>query len=182
MNQLIQEIARSLIEENRHREIAAMVDLTGKCRRCFHYRFVDPKGVKWDYTFVPVGYVCNYSSIEEPPFMNERNLIIWGEVRDIKNATIDGSLNDFSHVYQSKNGERTIKRRIELGECEFKEFPEPRSKSWYERDDVWDAKYKQKYVRLMAAELRKCGMEENKIQEIVAEELDFKNTVYWNER
>ena len=182
MNEVMQEIAKSIIEQRRHEKIAAMVDLTGKCRRCFHYRFQDPKTVKWDYTFVPVGYVCDYSSIKEPPFMVERNLIVWGEVKATKDATIGGSLNDFSHVYQSENGIRTIQRRIELGECEFKEFPEPRSKDWDERDDVWDEKYRQKYVELMATQLSKYGMKETEIQEIVAEELDFKNTIYWNER
>jgi hypothetical protein len=167
MNEMVKMIAKLIGEEGRAERIKDMESLAQKCKKCMHYRWEDPNKVKWDHTFVPVTHVCDYSVLGNKPL---RDLIIWGKVRDIKDATIGGSLNGFSHVYQSINGVRTIGRRVRLGECEFKEFPEPRSKPWGERDDHWDTKYKDKFVELLKPNLIKQGFEESEIPQIIAEE------------
>ena len=79
-------------------------------------------------------------------------------------------MNIFTDVYQSNIGERTISSRIELGVCEFREFSEPRSKPWGEKDENWDSKYKDKFVGLLRPNLIKQGYEESETPQIIAEE------------
>ncbi len=58
-------IVKGIVEERRIGKIRRMDGLAEKCKNCFHYRFEDPKKVKWDHTFVPTGYVCDYSVFRE---------------------------------------------------------------------------------------------------------------------
>lgn len=192
---LEQLIASQIIQGNRAKEIASAEglfpdpsnpknifydpkqDLTLKCKKCFHYNFFDPNKIKWDYMHVPVGHVCNY----EWEFPLRSLVPIHIEENESPACNIKNDVDRFSYVYQTNLGIRTIKNRINLGECEFKEFSEPRPIPWHERCDKWDEKYKAEFVRLLEQELRNAGESESEIQQIIEEELDFKNTIYHNE-
>ncbi len=185
MSEVIKQTARSIIEEGRYKRIEETEKLAEKCRKCLHYLFRDPSEVKWDHTFVPVGDVCSYAT--------PRDLGVYGlahpeifsveEVREEDRHGLpeiryfvpdeEGNLREvgFCEYWARLSGERTIDDRIRLGECEFENIP-PRSKPWHEKDDEWDSKYKETYLKSLVPRIRRLKiLSEEELQELIEEEL-----------
>jgi len=196
MDEIIKQIAQKIVEENRYDKIKEMESLAKKCKKCFHYIFRDPSEIKWDHTFVLTGHVCSYDPLCDPGVYELAHPEIFSvkefvekdkdELPKIRYFVPDGKGNlrevDFYEYWARHSRERTIDERIKLGECEFESIP-PRSKPWYERDDEWDSKYKEIYLRPLIPRIKQLNIfNETELQELIKEELDFKNTVYYNER
>ena len=162
------EAAKEVVEGRRMEDVIRMSDLAKKCEKCFHYSFDERSPeLPWHYNIRPFGHVCHMDSVS-PNERIELNPVKKEELYEKnKRSANPKDSTDREMIRDYFFGFKTIEDRVESGECEFAEFPEPRSKPWTEEDKEWDKKYKVKYLQILESELKEAGMKESKIQETI---------------
>jgi hypothetical protein len=160
MNNIIEEVAKNIVESKEWDSIVSTQDYVNKkCRGCMHYYFRErDEETPW-HRSGGFGHVCDYGLCEDDPRIFE----LEKPKRARKMNTTD-LLFDYQQI--------TVEDRIELGECEFKDFPEARDKPWHEQDDEWDLKYLEKYFVLMEKHLLNSDMDKQEVYGIIIDELE----------